>query len=626
MLKIKRTINVSLSDIPIVDKEVSDALMPSRDEEEIIRKNKIKKKYGIHHKKSIRFAELCLDIPQLCQALINGYAFASCFNIDKWNISLDKDGKPKKTDKGKLIFTPLTDKIMIGGFHTESFSIKQKTEAKFRESYVIAIDIDDSLYPPEDIINNLSNKPNFWYTTYSNERDGKGYRFRLIYVFFLPIEDYYYYRFCGYGIACRIQNEVGSMIGSIDPCSTVAAQTFYGTNIKGLDYYGNKTIPVVNQRYELIYPDSFYTIDDFKELTLQNYIQFLKDDCYYKSLEEGRRIKFQTRADLLEKAYSSGCLDKEELRNIEEQTKVKDTDKLNDTLYEEIAITLGATEDLLKRFLLCKNKQEWDALREVYLQRYSMTKQKKRYISSQDWEIDENGNEYMLMPKDFFEQKYYYTMVKETVKDEATGKEEIKKVRKAYVFKNSRQQVLFNYIHQTRLLNLDANYDTMLVWCADFLFNNIKEGKVYPRHLIRKLNKAMQSDTPWIQDRGMIERWHNEYLKEHPNQLHIFKNNHINELRHAVATKRETVTLSLMNPWLSAKENKRILEENGIKLSISEINEQLKPIRDSLTKEWQSKIDITKSPKQNYSILHSTYPELTLNVIEHFIKQERRKI
>ena len=93
----------------------------------------------------------------------------------------------------------------------KTFPSIYKKKDYFSNSSVIAIDIDDCSCTPREFIKRLSRKPNFWYTSYSNRvtKNGKqnGYRFRLVYVFFRPLDDYYYYRFCAQMIIDRIYNE-----------------------------------------------------------------------------------------------------------------------------------------------------------------------------------------------------------------------------------------------------------------------------------------------------------------------------------------------------------------------------------------------------------------------------------
>ncbi|MCR8874879.1 hypothetical protein [Phocaeicola barnesiae] len=63
-----------------------------------------------------------------------------------------------------------------------TFTQKEKTINNFKYTYFIPIDVDDSVVDMNKYISSLEYTPTFAYTTFSNNKEGKGYRFRLIYV------------------------------------------------------------------------------------------------------------------------------------------------------------------------------------------------------------------------------------------------------------------------------------------------------------------------------------------------------------------------------------------------------------------------------------------------------------
>ena len=63
-----------------------------------------------------------------------------------------------------------------------TFTQKEKTINNFKYTHFVAVDVDDSGIDMKEYISNLEYTPTFAYTTFSNCKEGKGYRFRLVYV------------------------------------------------------------------------------------------------------------------------------------------------------------------------------------------------------------------------------------------------------------------------------------------------------------------------------------------------------------------------------------------------------------------------------------------------------------
>lgn len=72
-------------------------------------------------------------------------------------------------------------------FDDKQFPINYKVSDHFKHTNVIPIDIDDCDCSMKDFMGSLKFSPSIAYETFSNLKDGKGYRFRLLYVFNEPL-------------------------------------------------------------------------------------------------------------------------------------------------------------------------------------------------------------------------------------------------------------------------------------------------------------------------------------------------------------------------------------------------------------------------------------------------------
>lgn len=66
--------------------------------------------------------------------------------------------------------------------HGNTFTMKEKNNANFTSASFVSVDVDDSSVDMYTYIHTLIHKPSIAYTTFSNQVEGKGYRFRLIYI------------------------------------------------------------------------------------------------------------------------------------------------------------------------------------------------------------------------------------------------------------------------------------------------------------------------------------------------------------------------------------------------------------------------------------------------------------
>lgn len=105
------------------------------------------------------------------------------------------DKKPNKKSYSKLTFHKQSiciadfvdyiqdGRFMCGLFTKNIFGISDKSNNNYVGTYVVPIDVDDSDISMDDFIQTLQVKPTIAYETFSNLEEGKGYRFRLLYVF-----------------------------------------------------------------------------------------------------------------------------------------------------------------------------------------------------------------------------------------------------------------------------------------------------------------------------------------------------------------------------------------------------------------------------------------------------------
>ena len=136
----------------------------------------------------IKFIERDIDISELYDLLINGHSIQCCFGIE--------------------------------GEYTTAGLLKKES---FKQTNIVAIDIDGSEYCWLEIKAKITSTPTIMYTTFSNGIEGKGYRYRLIYVFDQPIYSLDLYS--------ALANSIVSGLGiTVDDCSKYGTQMMHGTN------------------------------------------------------------------------------------------------------------------------------------------------------------------------------------------------------------------------------------------------------------------------------------------------------------------------------------------------------------------------------------------------------------
>lgn len=183
---------VSLSVEAFLNKEVSNSMIGSGKDEE---NRKIRQLYG--YERGISFYRVTVTAQTLLNELLEGRVFCHLFN-------------PQKTRQDG------------------TFGSCEKTNKNFAGSYVIGVDIDKTQYNTvRDYVSTLTQKPTFYYTSYSNKQLGKGARFRLIYVFDQIIENPYFFRYCAGCLNELLEKDSKEKIE--DNCNLRCSQYFNGT-------------------------------------------------------------------------------------------------------------------------------------------------------------------------------------------------------------------------------------------------------------------------------------------------------------------------------------------------------------------------------------------------------------
>ena len=230
------TFQVSLSNDAYTDKIISGAMIGSTKNEE---NRKVRKEYGFHANRGIGYMQVETNAETLLNNLLNGHVFCH-------------------------LFTPKS--VRTDG----TFGSSQKKDENFAGSYVIGVDIDKTEYnTAEDFISTLSLQPTFYYTTYSNLKEDKGARFRLIYVFDTKIVNPYFFRYAAYCLNQIIEKDSNEKID--DDCNLRCSQYFNGTN------RNNKDIIL---SYGLT--NNIYSLQDIN-VSSNGFIDFLRHYCYYKT-------------------------------------------------------------------------------------------------------------------------------------------------------------------------------------------------------------------------------------------------------------------------------------------------------------------------------------------------------
>lgn len=158
-----------------------------------------------------------------------------------------------------------------------TFGTTDKRYENFAGASCVFVDIDETKYKDmRAFIDELSLKPTFAYTSYSNQQPGKGARFRLCYVFGKPVQGIFHFRYLASKVYEAIERDTQETIK--DKCGLSPAQYMNGTN----------------KAAQNIIFDEFFTgaVFDFQDFSCsdQDFVQYLRRYCDY-SLSQRRRYK-----------------------------------------------------------------------------------------------------------------------------------------------------------------------------------------------------------------------------------------------------------------------------------------------------------------------------------------------
>lgn len=261
------TFEVSLSKDCFRDKRISSAMIGSSRN---IENRETRKEYGFSSTSGVGFEKVILTPQDLLNELLEGKVFCHLFN-------------PQKTRKDG------------------TFGSCEKRDENFLGSYVIGVDIDKTSYSSaKEYISTLTLPPTFYYTSYSNKKEGKGARFRLIYVFSDKIiGDPYYFRYCSKNLNDILERDSQEKIE--DDCNLRCSQYFNGTykNAKG-----------INLEYGI--SNKIYSLRDIG-VNDEGFHDFIKHKCYYKTLTKEKKDYIKN-ALLIWDKYSSFNTTEEENR------------------------------------------------------------------------------------------------------------------------------------------------------------------------------------------------------------------------------------------------------------------------------------------------------------------------
>lgn len=115
--------------------------------------------------------------------------------------------------------------------YSDEFGMKSKCKKNinFKSTNIVFVDVDNTSYTLTeflDILKENSLTPTLYYTTYSNLKPGKGWRFRLLYVLDEPITNFVYAK----EFLSVFHEHIITLTGcKVDGCGKVPAQYFNGT-------------------------------------------------------------------------------------------------------------------------------------------------------------------------------------------------------------------------------------------------------------------------------------------------------------------------------------------------------------------------------------------------------------
>lgn len=237
------------------------------------------------------------------------------------------------------------------------FTMSGKADVFFAGSYFVGVDIDETQYnATEELINALTFRPTFWYTSLSNQQvdletgEYLGLRMRLIYVFDTRIDDKYYFRYCSYKVHSQIESDLKEEIK--DKCGMKCAQYFNGTN---------RNLPGIKLGYGV--SNIIYSLSDFN-VNSNDYLDFLYNKCHYKNLTQKQKKDIKERI----------CLISSQVSII---GKTKDTHNINLGIFQTVnSVKIRFSDTMIKDSI----SLSWDDFYKRYIHQY-------RYIYRTEKEV-----------------------------------------------------------------------------------------------------------------------------------------------------------------------------------------------------------------------------------------------
>jgi hypothetical protein len=228
----------SVSTDAFVDKTISSAMIGATKKNP--KNREIREEYGFVPNRGVGYKEGTFTPQELLSKLTEGHVICQ-------------------------LFAPPSNRIRKDG----SFGSSEKNNYNFKGAYFIGVDIDDTKYrTAEEFIKKLELKPTFYYTSYNNQKNGFGARFRMVYVFNQAIITPFLFRYFSLKLHTKIEKDTKEKIK--DKCGLNCSQYFNGTNWHSKDIvfsYG-----ITNYIYSL--SDLSPSKDDI--------LFFLDNNCFYK--------------------------------------------------------------------------------------------------------------------------------------------------------------------------------------------------------------------------------------------------------------------------------------------------------------------------------------------------------
>lgn len=531
------TFRASVSSDAYLNKEISGAMIGTTKD----KNNKLLRQfYGFAANKGVGFIEGDYTIQTLYDSCLEGRVFCHLFNPE----TTRKDG---------------------------SFGSSQKKDINFKGSYVIGIDIDKTNYKTaEEFIDKLTFKPSFYYSTYSNQKEGKGCRFRMIYVFDYLITNRFFFRYVATLLNKSIEKDTLELIE--DDCNLRCSQYFNGTNKNNPDLVLESGI--TNLVYSL--SDLGVCVEGFKE--------FLENNCGYKTNTHRTEIKA-----LLEK------INKEFFPTVEEEI----TEEIEETVEEVVEDTLSPS----KSFISDMSRLSYDEFMTYNRHKYS-------YIYRQEKEEWINGC-YQYVDEGYFSLFYNVNKVQDG---------------------GQRRKKLYNRMCLRRVMKPSITADELLFNAYEDLhrfFNNDPEkvkNVISVDDLVKNVEWAMSKTIEEIEldfsdtlellrskapKNGII-------YKTKGVQISQFKSSLLNQIMEDYYDSSKTVAenIEYISTYVFPVKKSFVyswLKTKGISTRLSD-------------EEVKSLLDTTLSARKNYEILKDSGIKISRNRVNDLLQQKKEEI